>query len=319
MKVLLVVMKEQRVILDGLYAAVAKRFEHCDIHRLDGNEQVDLATYFSKHIDLKDYDRVVIFLRLKKLKGQEKFLKTIDKLVFWECDAYQNYIPGKYSGQYLKFYREMPWCRVVTSGYMVTDRLVADGIDARFGSKGFDHQLFRNLQKPRSTELGFIGSTNNSIYKERVKLLKKIGRFENLISSFVEPGEPYLNALNNIRFFVSPDKFGEYMIKNFEAMACGCVLFTCNQGVGESLKIGFRDMENVVLFRDLEEFREKLDLLRRESAAADRIALAGQRFAEANYSFEQWAERVAEAIRLPLREPGDAPVAPVSWWKRALS
>ena len=320
MKVLLIVMKERRAIIDGLYTAVAQQFELCDIHRLDDGEQADLAGYFARHVDLARYDRVVFLIRFKKLKEQYDFLKTIDKLVFWEFDAYQNYIAVKNAGEYLRLYQRLPWCRVIASGYGVTQRLREDGVDACFVPKGYDHQFLRNLHRPRSTELGFIGSTNNSIYRERVRLLQSIGKTENLKVSFAEPGEPYLNALNDIRFFVSPDKgFGEYMIKNFEAMACGCVLLTYNQGAQENLKIGFKDMDNVVLFRDLEEFHEKLELLRREPGLAENIAQAGQMFVEANYSFDQWAQQVAQSLQAPLREQRDTPAAAVSWWKRILA
>jgi len=197
---------------------------------------------------------VVFLVRFKKLKEQHEFLSTIDNLVFLEFDAYQNYIAVKNAGEYLRLYAKLPWCRVLASGYGVTQRLIGDGVDAHFVPKGYDDQFLRNLQGPRSTELGFIGSTNNSIYKERVKLLHTIARLEGLKMSFADPGEPYLKALNDIRFFVSPDKgVGEYMIKNFEAMACGCVLLAYNQGAEENLKMGFKDMDNVVLFRDIQE------------------------------------------------------------------
>jgi len=51
MKVLLIVMKERRAIIDGLYSAVADRFEHCDIHRLSDEQQGNLADYFEQHMD----------------------------------------------------------------------------------------------------------------------------------------------------------------------------------------------------------------------------------------------------------------------------
>ena len=65
--------------------------------------------------------------------------------------------------------------------------------------------------------------------------------------------------LNRIRFFVSADiGMGEYMIKNFEAMACGCVLLAYDQGELENEALGFIDMHNIVLYRRLDELRDKL-------------------------------------------------------------
>lgn len=51
MKVLFLVQKEQRAILDRLYDGIAAHSE-CDTRWLSSEEQADLRGYFRKHVDV---------------------------------------------------------------------------------------------------------------------------------------------------------------------------------------------------------------------------------------------------------------------------
>src|SRR5690554_5384629 len=97
MKVLFLVQKEQRVILDRLYESVIENTD-CDLLWLSDKEQADLRSYFRQHINVAKYDRIIIFLRFKKEIRQIGFLQTIPNLVILEHDAWQNYFPCKYQG-----------------------------------------------------------------------------------------------------------------------------------------------------------------------------------------------------------------------------
>ncbi|MDT4876961.1 Glycosyl transferases group 1 [compost metagenome] len=98
---------------------------------------------------------------------------------------------------------------------------------------------------------------------------------------------------------------GEFMIKNFEAMACGCVLLAWSQGEEDRL-LGFEDMENTVFYRSEDEAVQKLELLQRDPELAARIARNGQAFAESRYSFARVGRALAEEIQREMR-PWQAP------------
>lgn len=303
MKLLLIVMNERRALIDELYSEIAKGFEQCDVHRLTPEQQFNLRDYFAEHVDVDAYDRIAFMIRFKKIREQTDFLQTIEKLVFIEFDNWMNYAKVKHAGEFSRMYREVPWCRIVATGYVVTQKLVAEGFDAVFTAKCYDSTMLRNLGHERSIEIGFVGSTNNSAYKERVKLLEQISARTKVDIDFVEDHAAYARKLNDIRFFLTPDKgFGEYMIKAFEAMACGCILLTYDQGAEENRALGFEDMVNVVLFTDVDELCAKLELLRRDTALTARIAQAGETLVRENYTFVHWGARIAEAVRRPLRE-----------------
>lgn len=302
MKVLFLVQKEQRIILDRLYDAIG---EHCDldIRWLSSNEQANLRKYYKDHVDIAQYDRIVQFLRVKKEMKQVRFLRTVPNLVFLEHDAYQNYAASKYNGRFSKLYRKMPWVRVLNSGATISRKLREEGFDSVFVPKGYDQELLYNQNKTRDIELGFIGSIKSDAYEQRKAFLEQLAKEENLLVTRTNSGDDYLNALNRIRFFVSADiGMGEYMIKNFEAMACGCVLFAYSQGQEEDEAIGFKDMQNCVLYSSMEEFKRKLAELRSNNDLAVEIARDGQRFVEENYTWKRIGGWIVSALEPTLRE-----------------
>lgn len=308
MKVLFLVQKEQRAILDRLYDGIAEHCD-CDLRWLSSDEQANLRRYFREQVDVTRYDRILFFLRFKKEMRQASFIASVPNLVILEHDAYQNYIPCKYTGKFSAHYRRMPWARVISSGAVVARRLREEGFDAVFVPKGYDQDLLHDLGRERDIELAFVGSTGSVAYSGRKALLDELGKVENLLVTKTNSGEDYLNTLNRIRFFVSADVgMGEYMIKNFEAMACGCVLFAYDQGEEENRALGLADMRNVVFYRDIPELRRKLQVLREDPELAARIAAQGRLLAEEGFGFSQIGARIVKAMTPPLR-----PHPPAGW------
>ncbi len=304
MKVLLLVQKTQRAILDRLYLGIAEHAA-CDLRWLDSAEQANLAKYFRNEVDVERYDRIVFFLRFKKEIRQVSFIRNVPNLVILEHDAWQNYFPGKYKGKFSTHYRRLPAARVICSGFQLAERLRREGVDAVFVPKGYDQALLRNLGTERDVELGFVGSLQNSIYRERQAMLDAISHREpDLTVVRTNSGDEYRTMLNRIRFFISADVgMGEYMIKNFEAMACGCVLFAYDQGEAENQALGFVDMENLVLYRHIDELQDKLAHLRANPTLADSIATAGQILVEQRYRFDLIGQQIVKALAPPLRPP----------------
>lgn len=311
MKVLFLVQKEQRAILDRLYEGVAAHCE-CDLRWLTSADQRNLRAYFRREIDVSQYDRIIFFLRFKQEIRQVGFIRTVPNLVILEHDAYQNYIPCKYTGAFSKHYRKLPWARVISSGFMVSERLRQEGFDAVFVPKGYDQQLLADQGRERDIELAFVGSTNSVAYSGRKALLDELAQVENLVVTRTKSGEEYCDTLNRIRFFVSADVgMGEYMIKNFEAMACGCVLLAYDQGDAENRALGLQDMHNVVLYGSIPRLQEKLNILRADPALAQRIAANGRDLAVSRFSFAQVGRSIVEQLQPPLR-----PRPALTGWQR---
>ena len=313
MKVMLLVMDEQRVILDRLYEMVQQNCDECVIYRLSKHQQMHLGPFLTS-VDHQHYDRVVIFSRVKRLAPQLSVLKCIPGLVFLEHDAYQNYMPtSKYFKSYSRLYRRLPWSRALVSGAVVARRMRSETIDAVFVSKGYDEQNLRNLGTERDIPIGFLGSLKSKEYAQRKALLEAMARRTGMLVTRTESGDEYLRTLNRIKVFVSADiGMGEFMIKNFEAMACGCVLLAWSQGEEDDL-LGFKDMHNVVFYRSEDEAVEKLKLLQSDPELASRIASHGQAFAASRYSFARVGHDLAVEIQREMR-PWQPPSAFSRFW-----
>ena len=303
MKILLLVIKHQLANLEPLYAGIAEHAD-VDLRHLDSAEQSNLGRYFQQHIKTSLYDRIILLLRFKREIRQVGFIRTIPNLVILEHDGCQNYYPeSKYYGKFSRHYNDLPWARVLISGFQVTKKLESEGHDSWFIPKPYDQTLLSNLQLDRDIEFGFVGTLNNSLYSKRTELLEAIGKHIDLKILTTQPGQDYLDTLNRISYFISADiGFGEYMTKNFEAMACGCTLITWNQGEAENGALGFVDMENVVLYNSVEELINKLGILQQHPKLAAAIALQGQQLVEREHNCSVIGKKVVAAITAPLRQ-----------------
>ena len=303
MKILMLAHRERRTILDRLYESIAAQTD-CDLRRVSGVEQSNLKRYFRDNVDVDRYERIVLFdLRFKKLMRHSLFIRSIPNLVTVEFDVWQNYYLTQHQGEFSAHFRRLPAIRVLSSGFQVTKKLLAEGVDAIFIPKGCYQDSLHNFGGVRDIEFAFIGTTKSDGYQGRRAMLEAIKANEPALQVLsTKSGFDYCVMLNRIRFFVTPDiGMGEYMIKNFEAMACGCVLCAFDQGEEENRTLGFVDMENLVLFRSADELSEKLQCLRTDPAWADRIAAAGQSLVEREYTYVRISERIVEALRPPLR------------------
>ena len=245
----------------------------------------------------------MIFSRLKRLVGQLNVLRCIPGLIFLEHDACQNYMQfSKYRGKYSAFYRRLPWARVLCSGAVVARKFQDEGVDAVFVPKGYDETMLKNLQLPREIPVGFLGSLKGIAYTERKQILEQISDRTGMIIRRTKSGTEYLEALNRIQIFVSADVgMGEYMIKNFEAMACGCVLVAWRQDDEEVSALGLHDMKNLVLYRSVDEAVAKIKMLQADPDLAERIAQSGQALAQERYTFSRVGQALAQAIVEPMR------------------
>lgn len=310
---MLLVMAEQRVILDRLYEIVQQNCDECVVYRLSKRQQMNLGPFLAS-VNYQNFDRVVIFSRVKRLVPQLRVLKCIPGLIFLEHDAYQNYMSdSKYMQVYSRLYSRLPSSRALVSGAVVARRMQAENIDAVFVSKGYDEQMLRNTGSVRDIPVGFLGSLKSTEYAQRKALLESLSRRTGMLVTRTKSGTEYLETLNRIKIFVSADiGMNEFMIKNFEAMACGCVLLAWSQGEEDEL-LGFEDMHNTVFYHSEEEAVEKIKLLQSDPELAQRIASNGQAFAESRYSFARVGQALATEIQREMR-PWQPPSAFTRFW-----
>lgn len=285
-----------------------------DLRLLDKQAQRDLRGTL-RDIDLSRYQRILLDLHFKHICRQTGFLQSLSGLLIYEEDACQNYLQGsRWRGRFSRFYRALPNARVVVSGASVAKQLAAEGLTVSFIPKGYDPAMIFAEAGGRDIELGFIGRTGSAVYTGRKALLEQLAASEPLQVLRTEPGEPYRKMLNRITCFVSADVgLGEYMAKNFEAMACGCVLLAWRQGHEEEA-IGLQDGCHLLLYSSIDELRGHLQRLRCDPVWGQGIADNGRRFVEQHVAHPQLARRLADELGKP-----PLPVSISAWrtlWSR---
>lgn len=310
MKILALVADQRLPNNNAFYDALGEQCQ-LDIIKLNTEKQKKLAQFF-KEINVNQYDRIIFDLHFKRIHKQSRYIRTIPNLIILEEDACQNYIPdSKWHNKFLKFYRSLASFRLVCTGVNLTEKLKHEGLDVCFLPKGYDHTLIQLTHCDRDIKLGFIGRTKSSTYAQREQLLTALQKSLNLSILRTQPGKEYVETLNRIRYFVSADiGLTEYMAKNFEAMACGCILIAFRQGTEEKT-LGLIDMENVVLYSDLNELQDKIRLLQQDQELSDKIAENGYRLATQNHSYKVLAKRFFTLI-----EPEIKPLPSYPMWKR---
>ncbi len=268
------------------------------------------GTYADLHdlaLQLRDsaFDRIIVDHNLRRMGAEYRHLSRIPNLVIFDFDFCQNYLPeAGCRGELEAVLKTLKGHRIIVSSTFIRDDLRAKGFDAEYSSKAYDAALVQDLGQPRDIELGFIGRSHHRAYRQRKKLLDCLQLDFDLQVLRTEENEEYNQVLNRIKIFVVPDLgYHELMIKNFEALAAGCVLVTARPSPEETRILGLVDMENVVFYESYEELRQKLAWLKTASDFVARTAQAGRQLAMTRHRWEDRAAPLLERLRAPLRCP----------------
>lgn len=280
---------------------------------LEKNQQKNLRAYF-RTVDTEKYDRIVLDLMFKNIYKQFRFLRTLPNLVVYEEDAYLDYMPGsKWLGFFSRFYRNLPNVRVINTGAWVAEVLAKQGVDANFAPKGFDAKRLFNRELHRDIFLGFVGRLSSSAYAQRYQLLTQLAGIEPVQLLRTKAPEDYPELLNRIQCFVSADiGLQEYMAKNFEAMACGCLLLAKRQGRGEEEALGLINGLNVLLYDDLAALASHIAWARENPDEAAKIAMAGCEHVLANNEYSVLSRKVLTILEKPFESTC---TAQYKWWR----
>lgn len=275
-----------------------------EIHYFSKQEQKKLGAVL-RRFDFSVYDRVVCDLLFRCLVRQWRILSCIRGLLIYEEDACQEFIKSsKWKGRFSKLYRKLPNARIVMTGFQVCRKFQEMGIDAHFLPKGFDSAKLYDMGLERDIPLGFVGRLDSDAYQQRREFLQRAERDFGLQILRAEPGDEYRKLLNRIRVFVSADiGLGEYMAKNFEAMACGCVLLAFRQGYGEEEALGLESDRHVLLYENQAQFELLVERLKVEQGLADTLACAGKTLAVQCFDYASQGARLFSILAPPFEAP----------------
>jgi hypothetical protein len=315
LKLLIVSRQERSRSFATLFDGIAQHFDTTLI-KLSKLQIRDFANTVND-LGCGDYDRVVFDVPLRRIGRHYKVLRKIPGLILYEEDAWQEFSKhSKYYNKFIRIYQSIGPCRLVLTGYNIGERIRATGLDVAIVPKAYDENHLHNLGVERDIEFGFVGRIKNRIYRDRRPFLESLVAEYGLQMLRTDPGDEYLQTLNRIKIFVSADLgFLEYMAKNFEAMACGCMLFANRQGGVEEDRLGFRHMENVVLYNDPDDACSLLAMLKEHPALVKEIASKGEELVRECHTLGARVLPFVEAIKAEIK-PVKILHRPPSRWRR---
>ncbi len=306
MKVLLVTSEEYSKTYNEFYVGLHKRLGSMDTRRLKA-EQRNLRSYFAHHIDLKKYDRIFIHLAFSAIKTQMRFLKQLDNVVFYDTSAYNgDSINAGGVDAHLKLYQKIPWARIIVSNYHAMTVFQREGLDAWCVPKGFNSQYYRDKKLKRNVPIMLIKNEDEKASEAFLALEERLGRrYPNLQTedNFVKSGASQLNRTGVV---ICADLHREeYSRKIFRAMACGCLVVSFNQGDEENFYLSLKDMENIVLFDDVEVLFEKLATLTKHPTLMKSIIQNGRDLALENHNDLRLGAKAADYVAAGMRDRKD--------------
>jgi glycosyltransferase involved in cell wall biosynthesis len=315
LKLLIVSRQERSRSFATLFDGIAKHLDTTVVKL--SKEQRNNLTRTLGGLGHENFDRVMFDVPLTRIGKHYKALRKVSGLILYEEDAWTEFSEhSKYRNKFIKIYQSIGAFRLITTGYTNSEKIRAAGLDVVVIPKSYDENHLRNLHLDRDIELGFIGRIKTRIYRDRRPFLERLVAENGLQMLRTDPGEEYLQTLNRIKIFVSADiGFREYMAKNFEAMACGCMLFASRQGGLEEDSLGFVDMENVVLYDDIDDAQHRLAMLRDNPDLVRDIARKGEDFVRERHTLGSRVMPFVEAIKADIKEVRK-PKGPLSGWRR---
>ena len=281
---------------DGL-----ERYFDMKVVRLS-RDQIKCLDRFIADRQFSGYGRVLFDIPLPRVANHYPSLKKIPGLVFYEEDACQEYVPNsKYYRKFAPIFRYVGAVKVIVTNRFVAEQFSGQGVDTVYIPKFYDNNKIYDMGFNRDIEFGFIGRTDNRVYRDRARFLGTLEGKVNLQLFRTSGDREYCEMLNRIKFFVSADiGYREYMYKNFEAMAAGCVLVAKRQGLEEE-SLGFEDMVNVVLYDSLSELLSKVTQLEQDDSKASAIAEAGKQLVATRHRVLDRVKSFADAIADDIR------------------
>jgi spore maturation protein CgeB len=249
-----------------------------------------------------DYDRVIFDCNIRSIAQDYKRLKSIKNLIIFDNDLYHHlHHQSAYHGLFVAIFKILSAHRIISTGLYTVEHFANQGLNVSYLPKSYDPDYIQFLDLKRDIEIAFVGRTNNKIYTKRRKFLESLQKKIDVSIIRTSEDDDYNRTLNRIRFFLSADQgMYEFMAKNFEALAAGCILCTGHTSDQEEALLGFKDMVNVVFYSSAEELITKINYLKAHKKIANSIALAGRKLAESRHQDKHRALEMENIIKAPL-------------------
>jgi hypothetical protein len=147
----------------------------------------------------------------------------------------------------------------------------------------YDNDLIDKRDIEKKCDVGFCGSLLN-----RVEILQKLNLKYNFIHDNFVIGDDMVNSINSYKIHWNRNLSNDINYRSFETIGCGIPLVT-NYNYQYEL-LGFKHMENVILYNNEIEMFESINLLLSNEILRNKIANNGYELSKKHTYFERCKE-----------------------------
>ena len=150
----------------------------------------------------------------------------------------------------------------------------------------FDDSIIKPLNISKTINLGFCG---NYATKERKAVLDFLTQSVNLKKDIFVIGQKMVETINSYKIHFNMNISNDINYRNFETIGCKTVL--CTNKNHQYEKLGFIDMQNCILYSNLNEAIEKIEFVLKTNNILDEIASKGYQLSF-NHTYEERAKTI---------------------------
>jgi spore maturation protein CgeB len=254
---------------------------------------------FGKGYDNNEYRRVSITEKIESVGGVDVILfSVLYKLRWEECFKRSNalkvsiapdFYEGAYRiGAYEKHYEDIKFDVVFGYGTIVLDYLKKMGVSGKRYYLPFcvNTEFFRKHDTEKIIDVLATYTTQTRIlgvYPYRAKIQRMLAGMFMASCVGVLPFENLVKMTNMSKIVVNCNaKYNFINPRVTETMACGSFLLTsyCD----DLARFGYKDGEHLITFRDMKDFKDKVNYFLENNEEREEIAENGMRFVRENYS-----------------------------------
>ena len=136
--------------------------------------------------------------------------------------------------------------------------------------------------------LGFCGSLLN-----RQEILNDLEKKFGLIKDIWKIGEDMVKTINSYKIHFNHTLSNDINYRVFETMGCKTLSLT-NQT--ENIDVLFKDMENIVIYRNKEELYEKIKTLSENNSLIEKIGLSGYNLVKEKHTYDNRVDVLLKII-----------------------
>lgn len=233
------------------------------------------------------YKYTIPFRRLNQVRDIPKVHFMIEYLPRWEL-------------LYDAFLKKNDYSLILANKQSEVPRFEKKGLAERIAWMPFsvDTNLYWDRKMERDIDVSFIcsGQWNTSVYPYRKQIKEMLDRMSIKTHTYFVARKQYIGILNRSKIVVASNSIFKYWsLRYTEIPACGAMLLA--DGAEDLKAVGMRNGEHFILYKSLENLKEKIERYLKRDKERKGIAKRGMEFVRKYHSNEVRVQQLTKLLK----------------------